>query len=118
SGFLRQLEDVLRGTDRLLATRTYGDLLREGLRVVLVGEPNAGKSTLLNALLGEERGLVSSEPGTTRDYLEEQQTINGHLVRLIDTAGLNPTPGVDEQLGLEKTWEQVEQAHLLILVLD
>ncbi len=109
---------VLRGTDRLLATHRYGDLLRDGIKTVILGEPNAGKSSLLNALLGRERALVSPEPGTTRDYLEERVIVGAHCLRLIDTAGLNPDPGIVEKLGINKTFERVEEADLILLVID
>ncbi|WP_221031630.1 tRNA uridine-5-carboxymethylaminomethyl(34) synthesis GTPase MnmE [Actomonas aquatica] len=112
------LNSVLRGTQQLLATHRYGDLLREGIKTVILGEPNAGKSSLLNALLGRERALVSDEPGTTRDYLEETVMVGPHCLRLIDTAGLNPTPGTVEALGIQKTYERIEEADLALLVLD
>ncbi len=112
------LSDVLRGTQRLLATHRYGDLLREGIKTVILGEPNAGKSSLLNALLGRERALVSDEPGTTRDYLEETVMVGPHCLRLIDTAGLNPTPGAVEALGIRKTHERIAEADLALVVLD
>ena len=112
------LTNVLRGTDRLLATHRYGDLLRDGIKTVILGEPNAGKSSLLNALLGRERALVSDEPGTTRDYLEERVIVGDHCLRLIDTAGLNPSPGTVEKLGIDKTYERIAEADLVLLVLD
>jgi tRNA modification GTPase len=111
-------ENVLRGTKRLLATAHYGELLREGMKTVIIGEPNVGKSSLLNALLGRERALVSPEPGTTRDYLEDVITVGAHTVRLIDTAGLNPAPGVVERMGIAKTLERAEEADLFLVVLD
>ncbi len=112
------LRNVLRGTQRLLATHRYGDLLREGIKTVILGEPNAGKSSLLNALVGRDRALVSDEPGTTRDYLEETVMVGPHCLRLIDTAGLNPTPGTVEALGIQKTYERIEEADLALVVLD
>ncbi|MCF3651402.1 tRNA uridine-5-carboxymethylaminomethyl(34) synthesis GTPase MnmE [Synoicihabitans lomoniglobus] len=112
------LTNVLRGTERLLATHRYGDLLRDGIKTVILGEPNAGKSSLLNTLIGRERALVSDEPGTTRDYLEETVIVGPHCLRLIDTAGLNPTPGTVEALGIRKTHERIEEADLCLLVLD
>ncbi len=110
--------DVLRGTSRLLATHRYGDLLREGLKTVLLGAPNAGKSSLLNALVGRERALVSPEPGTTRDFIEEPLQVGPHLLRLIDTAGLNPAPGDIERLGIAKTLERLAEADLVLWVAD
>ncbi len=112
------LADVLRGTNRLLATHRYGDLLREGLKTVLLGAPNAGKSSLLNALVGRDRALVSAEPGTTRDFLEEPLQIGPHLLRLIDTAGLNPAPGDIERMGMAKTLECLAEADLVLWVAD
>ncbi len=112
------LADVLRGTNRLLATHRCGDLLRDGIKTVILGEPNAGKSSLLNALVGRERALVSNQPGTTRDYLEETVMVGPHCLRLIDTAGLNPTPGEVERLGIAKTLEKIAEAHITLLVLD
>jgi tRNA modification GTPase len=112
------VRDVLRGADRLLATRMYGDLLRGGAKTVIFGEPNAGKSSLLNRLLGRDRAIVSAEPGTTRDFIEEAVAVGPHCLRLIDTAGLNGAPGPLERLGMEKTLERIADADLLLLVED
>lgn len=115
---LGQVDEVERGAARLLATSHYGELLRSGIKTVILGEPNAGKSSLLNRLVGRDRALVSPEPGTTRDYLEETMTVGPHLLRLIDTAGLNPTPGALERRGIEKTLEQAAAADLYLWVVD
>ncbi len=112
------LDSVLRGTKRLLATHRYGDMLRDGIKTVILGEPNAGKSSLMNALLGRDRALVSDQPGTTRDYLEEAVMVGPHWLRLIDTAGLNPDPGEIERQGIAKTFERVAEADLVLLVFD
>jgi tRNA modification GTPase len=105
-------------TARLLATNHYGDILRDGVKTVLLGEPNAGKSSLLNRLVGRERALVSPEPGTTRDYLEERISLGPHCIRLIDTAGLATSPTPLERLGMAKTLERAATADLILLVLD
>ncbi len=115
---LDELERVLRGTARLLATHHYGELLRDGIKTVIIGEPNAGKSSLLNRLVGRDRALVSPEPGTTRDFIEERIILGPHCLRLIDTAGLNPTPAALERLGMDKTLERAAEADLFLWVLD
>jgi len=112
------LDTVRQGTARLLATRRYGDLLREGIRTIILGEPNAGKSSLLNRLVGTDRALVSPEPGTTRDYIEERIVLGPHSLRLVDTAGINATPTPLEALGMAKTHEQAAAADLILLILD
>lgn len=112
------LADVLRGTECLLATHRYGDLLREGLKTVLIGAPNVGKSSLLNALVGRDRAIVSPEPGTTRDFIEERLHIGPHLLRLVDTAGLNPVAGNVERMGMAKTLEWLPEADLILWVTD
>ena len=112
---LARLED---DTGRLLATDRYGQVLRAGLKTVILGEPNAGKSSLLNRLLGRERALVSAEPGTTRDYLEEPVALGPHCIRLIDTAGLNPSPTPLERRGMALTLARAAEADLCLLVLD
>ncbi len=112
------IDELIASTKRLLATRRYGDLLRDGIRTVIIGEPNAGKSSLLNRLVGRERALVSPEPGTTRDFIEERVVIGPHCIRLIDTAGLNPSPAPLEKLGMAKTLERASEADLILLVLD
>ncbi len=114
----RELAGLSSDTARLLATGHYGDLLRDGIKTVIVGAPNVGKSSLLNRLVGRERALVSPEPGTTRDFIEERIVVGPHCLRIIDTAGLNSSPAPLEKLGMDKTWECVEQADLLLLVLD
>ncbi|MEJ1973776.1 MAG: tRNA uridine-5-carboxymethylaminomethyl(34) synthesis GTPase MnmE [Lacunisphaera sp.] len=115
---LHQLEGLSRDTGRLLATSHYGAMLRDGIRTVIVGEPNAGKSSLLNRLVGRDRAIVSPEPGTTRDYLEERILVGPHALRLVDTAGLNLTPSFLEQRGIDKTLEQAAEADLILWVLD
>ena len=112
------LERVATGTGRLLATQHYGEILRDGIKTVILGEPNAGKSSLLNRLVGRERALVSPEPGTTRDFIEERILLGPHCLRLIDTAGLNPAPAPLERLGMEKTYERAAEADLILLVFD
>ena len=113
-----EVAGLLAGTRRLLATSHYGEFLRDGIKTVIVGEPNAGKSSLLNRLVGRERALVSAEPGTTRDYLEECIAIGPHWLRLIDTAGLNAKPSPLEKRGIDKTLEQADRADLFLWVID
>lgn len=114
----RTLEALRQETDRLLATSHYGELLRDGIKTVIIGAPNAGKSSLLNRLVGKERAIVSAEPGTTRDFIEERIIVGPHCLRLIDTAGLNPAPGAIEKLGMEKSLERAAEADLILLVLE
>ncbi|HVZ66012.1 MAG TPA: tRNA uridine-5-carboxymethylaminomethyl(34) synthesis GTPase MnmE [Lacunisphaera sp.] len=105
-------------TKRLRATSHYGDLLREGIKTVILGETNAGKSSLLNRLIGRERALVSAEPGTTRDYIEEPLVLGRHWFRLVDTAGLNARPSAIEKRGIDKTLEQAADASVYLWVID
>jgi tRNA modification GTPase len=113
-----KVERVLEGTRRLLATEKTGSLLRDGIATVIVGEPNAGKSSLLNRIVGSDRAIVSDIPGTTRDFIEERVTVGANALRLIDTAGLNPSATGIEALGIGKTLERVAASDLHILVLD
>jgi tRNA modification GTPase len=103
---------------RLLRTASQGEVLREGLRTVIVGAPNAGKSSLLNRLLGYERAIVSHLPGTTRDTLEEVVNIRGIPVRLIDTAGIRPSQDLLENAGIERTRHALSRAGLILRVVD
>lgn len=116
--FASQVDSLLADMRRLRATARYGALLRDGVKTVIVGEPNAGKSSLLNRLLGWERALVSPEPGTTRDFLEERRIVGAHCLRFIDTAGLNDAPAPLEKLGIDRTLERAREADLLLLVID
>ena len=116
--FSHALKAIASDTDLLIATSHYGDLLRDGIKTVIVGAPNVGKSSLLNRLVGRERALVSPEPGTTRDFIEERLLVGPHCLRIIDTAGINPKPAPLEKLGMDKTLECVTEADLLLLVLD
>ncbi|MSU45780.1 MAG: tRNA uridine-5-carboxymethylaminomethyl(34) synthesis GTPase MnmE [Lacunisphaera sp.] len=115
---VRELEGLQASTSRLLATSHYGELLRAGIKTVILGEPNAGKSSLLNRLVGRERALVSSEPGTTRDYLEEYVIFGPYFFRFVDTAGLNPAPGPLEKRSMEMTLEQADNADIYLWVID
>lgn len=102
----------------LLATARQGRVLREGVRTVIVGKPNVGKSSLLNALLGEDRAIVSPIPGTTRDTIEEVANIGGVPLRIVDTAGIREHEDQLEEEGIRRTHAQLELAELVLLVLD
>jgi tRNA modification GTPase len=103
---------------KLLSTYKYGRVWKEGVRVALVGAPNAGKSSLLNALLKDDRAIVTDIPGTTRDYIEENMIIDGVLFRLIDTAGLRKTEDQIEKEGVRRTWNVMDKADVVVLVHD
>lgn len=118
SAIARDLRALSAATEQLLATSHYGEILRDGIKTVIVGEPNVGKSSLLNLLVGRDRALVSPEPGTTRDFIEERVMIGGHSICLIDTAGLNSSPAPLEFRGMAKTREQLADARLALIVLD
>ena len=109
---------VAAGITRLLATADQGRILREGARTVLAGAPNAGKSSLLNRLLGCERAIVSDVPGTTRDTIEEVIALRGIPLRLVDTAGLRDVDNAIEREGVARTRRMVENADLILEVVD
>jgi tRNA modification GTPase len=104
--------------DQLIKTYKYGKVWREGIRVALVGIPNAGKSSLLNVLLKEERAIVTNIPGTTRDFIEEKMTISGVLFRMIDTAGFRETENTIEKEGVQRTWKIIQGCDIVVLVHD
>ena len=109
---------VLAEIDHLLATKETGRILREGLETVIIGKPNVGKSSLLNALLQEKRAIVTDVPGTTRDSIEEFVNIGGVPLKIVDTAGIRETSDIVEKIGVEKSREYIETADLILLLLD
>ncbi len=113
-----QIGFILLEISRLSSTERYGHILRDGIRTVILGAPNAGKSSLLNRLVGHERALVSPEPGTTRDFIEEKIILGPHCLRLIDTAGFNAAPGPLEGMGMAKTLERGLEADFFLVVVD
>ena len=112
------LRITIRELDQLIRTYKYGKVYREGVRVALVGIPNAGKSSLLNALLNEDRAIVTDIPGTTRDFIEEKLIIEGVLFRMIDTAGLRETEDVVEKEGVHRTWKVIKGSDITVFVHD
>ncbi|MCL5020066.1 MAG: tRNA uridine-5-carboxymethylaminomethyl(34) synthesis GTPase MnmE, partial [Bacteroidetes bacterium] len=113
-----RLAGAVRVIDKLLASYAVGRVYKEGVRVTIAGKPNAGKSSLLNALLGEKRAIVSEIPGTTRDTISESVSIDGILFRLTDTAGLRETADSIEREGVERAHREAEQADVVLLVID
>lgn len=118
----RATRDVLvraqKGLAELLSTAMLGRALEYGVRVAIVGKPNAGKSSLLNALVMRERAIVSGAPGTTRDTVEDEVEIGGLAVRFVDTAGLRPGGDDIERMGVERSLEALEQADVVMIVVD
>ena len=112
---LERIEFVLK---RLIDSFAVGNVIKNGIPVAIVGEPNVGKSTLLNALLNEERAIVSDIAGTTRDTIEDELIIEGMSFRFIDTAGIRETKDVVESIGIQKTFEKIEQAQVVLLLVD
>lgn len=113
-----QLDDVKKSVDRLLASSDTGRIIRDGLRVAIIGRPNVGKSSLMNALLGENRAIVTDVPGTTRDTIEESLSIHGIPVRLTDTAGIRETEDTIEKIGIERSKDSFNQSDLIVLMVD
>jgi len=113
-----KINQVLEGIRLITENHGYGKIIRNGAIVPIIGKPNAGKSSLLNALLAEERAIVTETPGTTRDTIECPVDIDGFLVRLIDTAGIRHAGKSVEKLGIKKTYEQIQSADLILWLLD
>ena len=112
------LTELVNRVELLLTQAEQGRIVREGFTIAIIGRPNVGKSTLLNALLAEERAIVTPIPGTTRDTVEEEAAIGGIPVRLIDTAGLRDPTDTVEEAGIQRTNAAITRADLLLLVLD
>ncbi len=115
---MKRIDEVLTGIDKMLSTAEQGRILREGVRTVICGESNVGKSSLLNGLLGYERAIVSDVEGTTRDTVEEVVNIKGIPLRLIDTAGVRESDDAIEKQGIKRSEKQIELADLIIEVVD
>lgn len=109
---------IQRIVQRLIDSFEVGNVIKNGIPVAIVGKPNAGKSTLLNALLDEERAIVSDIPGTTRDVIEDEMNIDGVQFRFIDTAGLRETNDIIESIGVEKAYEQIKLSSIAIYLFD
>jgi tRNA modification GTPase len=112
---VNRIEFVLK---RLIDSFAVGNVIKNGIPVAIVGEPNVGKSTLLNALLNEERAIVSEIAGTTRDTIEDELVIGGIGFRFIDTAGIRDTTDVVESIGIRKTFEKIEQAQVVLYLFE
>lgn len=112
------LANVITQTDAVLAQAQQGALLRDGMKVVIAGRPNAGKSSLLNALAERDIAIVTNIAGTTRDVLREHIHIDGMPLHIIDTAGLRDSPDHVEQIGIERAWTEIESADRILLLID
>lgn len=119
---LDSIDERLRGalakTKKMIETYEFGKVIRSGVRLIIVGSPNVGKSSLFNLLLREERAIVTAIPGTTRDILEETVNINGIPFSLVDTAGLRQTPDVIEKIGMERAIKHARKSDIAIIILD
>ncbi|MGD9910310.1 MAG: tRNA uridine-5-carboxymethylaminomethyl(34) synthesis GTPase MnmE [Candidatus Izemoplasmatales bacterium] len=110
--------ELLEKINHVLKTSNTGKVMREGIKTVIVGKPNVGKSSLLNSLLKEEKAIVTDISGTTRDLIEAELNLNGILLQLIDTAGIRDTEDTVEKIGIERTKKALNQASLVLLVID
>ncbi|WP_111979065.1 tRNA uridine-5-carboxymethylaminomethyl(34) synthesis GTPase MnmE [Algibacillus agarilyticus] len=115
---LNSLNTVIAQTKEVQKKAQQGAILKEGMRVVIAGRPNAGKSSLLNALSGKDSAIVTNIAGTTRDVLSEQIHIDGMPLHIIDTAGLRESPDEVEQIGIQRAWKEITQADRVLLVVD
>jgi len=115
---LRSIGGILEETGRLLVNAEFGKVYREGIRASIIGRPNVGKSSLLNAFLGEDMAIVTDIPGTTRDALHADISIRGVSVLLTDTAGIRESTDAIEQLGIERSMRAIENAQIVLLILD
>jgi len=115
---VEKTEKLLKELKKLINTADNGRKIQEGIRTVIVGKPNAGKSSLLNVLVGEDRAIVTDIEGTTRDILEEHIQLNGVSLNIVDTAGIRQTEDIVEKIGVDRARNQAEEADLIIFVVD
>jgi len=115
---VKLLEEIKSEITHLASSFSYGNVLKTGIPVAIIGKPNVGKSTLLNAILNEERAIVSEIPGTTRDTIEDTIVVHNYAFRFIDTAGLRHSTDVIESEGIERTYEKIRQAKIVLYVFD
>lgn len=115
---IRLIEEIQSTLEPLIESFRWGNVIKNGVPVVIAGKPNAGKSTLLNALLNEQRAIVSEIAGTTRDSIEDQMTIQGITFRFIDTAGLRETTDTVEAIGVQRAYDKLKEASLILFLLD
>ncbi|SNR58106.1 tRNA modification GTPase trmE [Lutibacter agarilyticus] len=118
TAFTKLVNEISAVLKQLIDSFALGNVLKNGIPIAIVGEPNVGKSTLLNALLNEERAIVSDIAGTTRDAIEDELIIEGVAYRFIDTAGIRATKDVVESIGIQKTFENIEKAQLVLHLID
>lgn len=121
-GYTKELSEIIDNeiyaVEKLYNSASDGKVISEGIRTVILGKPNAGKSSLLNVLLGENRAIVTEVAGTTRDVLEESVHLGNLILRIIDTAGIRQTEDVVEKIGVSRAWEKAEDADLILYVVD
>ena len=115
---IKDCEDILSLCDTLIDDSRQGQLIKDGINVALVGKPNVGKSSILNALLKEDKAIVSNIPGTTRDVVEGEISYNGVIYHFFDTAGIRESDNVIEQMGIEKTRKSIENADVVVQIID
>ena len=113
-----KLQNLTETMAKIIRAASQGQLLRDGISLVLVGQPNVGKSSLLNQLSGENKAIVSDIPGTTRDAIISDINLNGIVLNVIDTAGLRDTDDPIEKFGIEKTWSSLEKGHIALFLVD
>ena len=118
SDLLNMVEEVVSKVRRLMDSFHLGNAMKDGVPVAIVGAPNAGKSSLLNRMLGEDRAIVSEIPGTTRDVIEETLSIDGMVFRLMDTAGIRETTETIESLGIARSQEKIQRSRMIIALSD
>ncbi len=114
----KEIENILKSVDDMIRTYDFGQIIKEGIKTVIIGKPNVGKSTLMNLLSGSQKAIVTDIPGTTRDTIEETVILGSIALRLIDTAGIRNTQDTIEKIGVEKSKELINSSELVFVVLD
>lgn len=118
SDLIREVENILKSVDDMIKTYDFGQIIKEGIKTVIVGKPNVGKSTLMNLLSGSQKAIVTDIPGTTRDTIEESVMLGSILIRLIDTAGIRDTHDTIEKIGVKKSKDLINSSELVLVILD